>query len=81
MRPNPPPSFLDDPAVRTLTYTNGFPTVPEILQLARSKRVSRILSVQIYVPPSGTEMHEFGAVQLLGGLLVAPGCGHPGIAG
>jgi len=63
--------------VQELTFTYSTPSAEEILAFAREKQVSRVLSVSIYVQPSGTEMHRFGPVQELGGVLVSPACGNP----
>ena len=41
------------------------------------RQVDRILSVNIYVHPSGREMRRFGEVQLVGGVQVSPACGYP----
>ena len=49
----------------------------EILGMARRKHVGRILSVDIYTHPDGHQMHRFGEVQDLGGVLVSPACGYP----
>jgi hypothetical protein len=77
--PKPPPSFLADPTVLELTYTTENPKPPQILAFARNKQVDRILSVLIYPHPSSNQMHRFGAVQLLGGVLVSPACGYPSL--
>jgi hypothetical protein len=81
LQPKPPPSFLSNPVVQELTNTLDNPTPDQILSLARAKHVSRVLSVAIYVHPNGAEMHRFGPIQSLGGLLVSPACGHPPLAG
>ncbi len=75
--PDPPPANLADPLIRKLTYTTENPTVPEILGFVRRKQVDRILSVDIYTHPNGTQMHRFGQVQDEGGVLIAPACGYP----
>ncbi len=77
--PDPPAANLADPTVRELTYTDQFPTIPEILAFARNKKVDRIFSVDVYVHPNGTQMHRFGAVQNVGGVLIAPACGYPSL--
>jgi hypothetical protein len=79
LKPKPPDYFLRDPVVQELTYTYDTPTAVEILAFAREKHVSRVLSVSIYVQPSGAELHRFGPVQELGGVLVSPACGNPPI--
>ena len=63
--------------MRRLTYTLDNPIPAQILSLAHAKHVSRVLSVGIYVHPDGTDVHRFGPVQELGGLLVSPACGNP----
>ncbi len=80
LKPKPPAYYLRDPVVQELTYTFDTPSADQILAFARAKHVSRVLSVQIYVQPSGKAMHRFGAVQVLGGLLISPGCGNPPIS-
>ena len=80
LQPKPPPSFLSNSVVQELTYTLDNPTPAQILSLAHAKHVSRVLSVNVYVHPDGKEMHHFGPVQLLGGVLVSPACGNPPIA-
>ena len=77
LQPKPPPYYLANPVVQELTYTIDNPTPAQILSLAQAKHVSRVLSVGIYVHPDGTDMHHFGPVQELGGLLVSPACGNP----
>ena len=79
LRPKPPPAFLADPTVTELTFTTDNPKPPQILAFARNKQVDRILSVLIYPHPSSNQMHRFGAVQLLGGVLVSPACGYPSL--
>ena len=79
LAPDPPPASLADPVVKELTYTNDIPTPAQILQLARLEKVDRILSVDIYTHPDGTQMHRFGAVQDMGGVLISPGCGYPSL--
>ena len=79
LRPKPPAANLEDPTIQELTYTTDNPTPAQILELARNKQVDRVLSVDIYVHPNGTQMHRFGAVQDTGGVLVAPACGYPSL--
>ena len=79
LRPKPPPPFLADPTVTMLTFTTDNPKPPQILAFARHKHVDRIVSVLIYPHPSSNQMHRFGAVQLDGGVLVAPACGYPSL--
>jgi hypothetical protein len=77
LRPRPPPSNLRDPTIRSITFTGADPSPAEILAMARHQRIARIVSVEIYAHPNGTEMHRFGPLHLVGGVLVAPGCGFP----
>jgi hypothetical protein len=78
LAPTPPKKNLDsDPTIQKLTYTLENPTPDEIIAFVKNKEVDRIVSVKIYIHPSGHEMHRFGAVQDTGGVLVAPGCGYP----
>ncbi len=79
LRPKPPPYYVSDPTVMELTYTTNNPTMAQILAFVRDKKVDRIISVDIYVHPNGNQMHRFGAVQDLGGVLVAPACGYPSL--
>jgi hypothetical protein len=77
LTPKPPPPFIDDPLVQKLTYTYENAGPAEILAFARRKQVGRILSTEIDQHPSGLVMHRFGALQVLGGMMVAPACGYP----
>jgi hypothetical protein len=77
--PNPPAANLADPVVRKLTYTTENPTMAELIGFVKRKQVDRILSVEIYVHPNGTQMHRFGPVNGGGGVLVAPACGYPSL--
>jgi hypothetical protein len=77
LAPTPPPASMRDPIVKMLTDTYQVPTVANILELARREKVDRIVSVDIYTHPDGTQMHRFGAVQDAGGVLVSPACGYP----
>jgi hypothetical protein len=78
LAPTPPAKNLaSDPLIRLMTYTLENPTPAEIIAFAKNKKVDRILSVDIYVHPSGTQMRRFGEVQLLGGVQVSPACGYP----
>ena len=71
LRPGTPKGFLD--------YNVHDPPTAEILRLARAKHVSRVLSLEIYGHPGPDQLRPLGALQLLGGVLVAPACGHPPI--
>ncbi len=79
LKPDPPAASMADPVIKELTYTNDVITPAKILELARDEKVDRILSVEIYAAPNGTQMHRFGAVQLMGGVLISPGCGYPSL--
>ena len=79
LTPDPPAASLADPVVKELTFTNEIPTPAQILSLAKAEKVDRILSVDIYTHPDGTQMHRFGAVQDMGGVLISPGCGYPSL--
>ena len=69
LAPNRLPSDIDDdPIIKMLTNTFDNPTPAQIIGLARRKKVDRIVSVEIYVHPNGTEMHRFGVMQGLGGV-------------
>jgi hypothetical protein len=80
LAPTPPAKNLaSDPLIRLETYTIENPTPAEIIAFAKNKKVDRILSVDIYVHPSGRQMRRFGEVQLLGGVQVSPACGYPSL--
>jgi hypothetical protein len=79
LRPDTPEGF-DYPAVRKLNKGDQDPTLDEILELARDKQVGRILSVETYQHPSADELKARFPVQVIGGVIVAPACGYPGIA-
>ncbi len=79
LAPDPPAASLADPVIKELTYSNDIVTPAQILSLARAEQVDRILSVDIYTHPDGTQMHRFGAVQDMGGVLISPGCGYPSL--
>src|SRR6185312_12446282 len=78
LRPDTPKSF-DYPAVRKLVKADVDPTLDEILKLAHDKGVGRILSVETYQHPSAKELEARFPTQVLGGVIVAPACGHPPI--
>ena len=77
--PDPPPANLANPTIRELTYTDQHPTMDQILSFVKAKKVDRIVAVGIYAYPNGNQMHRFGAVQNLGGVLVSPACGYPSL--
>jgi hypothetical protein len=79
LRPDTPPGF-DYPAIRKLNQGDVDPSLDEILELARDKGVGRILSLEVVQHPSARELKARFPVQVLGGVIVAPACGYPGIA-
>jgi hypothetical protein len=80
LAPTPPAKDLaGDPVIRMLTYTIDNPTPDQIVAFARREKVDRIISVEIYPHPKGTQMHRFGEVQDSGGVLIAPACGYPSL--
>jgi hypothetical protein len=79
LRPDTPPGF-DFPAIRKLNKGEQDPTLAEILRVARAKGVGRILSLESGQHPSAKELEAIGPVQVLGGVIVAPACGYPGMA-
>jgi len=79
LRPTPPPSSLADPTIRYISDTGNDPSVPQILELVRRERVDRVISIEIYAHPDGTEMHEFGVLSNYEGVLLAPTCGYPSL--
>jgi hypothetical protein len=79
LRPDTPDSF-DYTAIHKLNRGNEDPTLDEILEVVRDKRVGRLLVVETYQHPSAKELEARFPTQVLGGVIVAPACGHPGIA-
>jgi hypothetical protein len=79
LRPDVPPTF-DFQAIRDVVSGAADPSLDEILEVARAKGVARILSLERYQHPSWDELQPLAPVQLLGGVMVAPACGYPGIA-
>jgi hypothetical protein len=79
LRPDTPASF-DYPAIHKLIKGAEDPTLDEILQVARDKRVGRLLVVETYQHPTAAELKSRFLVQFLGGVMIAPACGYPGIA-
>ena len=81
-----PPSFVfADPTVTALQFyyygPNPRPTMPELKVFAERRRVDRIVSLASGGYPDAFEMQAFGPSQLIGGVLVAPACGHHSLAG
>jgi hypothetical protein len=77
--PTPPAASLANPVVNELTFTDENPTIPQIISLVKADKVDRVMSVNIYVNPNGTQMHEFGELSGGGGVLIAPACGYPSL--
>jgi hypothetical protein len=77
LTPKPPAPFIDDKLVQKLTYTYDVAGPAQILGFSRRKHVGRVLSTVQDQHPSGTVMHRFGPLQVLGGMMVAPACGYP----
>jgi hypothetical protein len=48
-----------------------------MIAFVRRRKVDRVISVVIYQPPTGEQMHAFGTLQGAGGFYVAPACGYP----
>jgi hypothetical protein len=80
LAPNPPKAFIDgDPVVQMETYTYYNPTPAQLIGFIHRKKVDRVVSVVIYPPPTGEQMHRFGVLYGGGGVYVAPGCGYPSL--
>jgi hypothetical protein len=77
LRPKPPADNLRDPTVQKLTYTTDPPTIEDAFGLAQRKGPLRLIVVETYQHPPGTDLHRVGPIQGLGGVLVAPACGYP----
>jgi hypothetical protein len=83
---NQPKNFASDPTNDKLLYQfldpATRPTTAELLGLAKRRHIDRIVSVATPdAYPSGTDMHAFGPLQLLGDVFVAPACGYNSLAG
>jgi len=84
-RDNYPPNFVFDPIVSMLQF--GFidpkvrPTTKQLASYAKTHRVDRFASVEVHAYPDGNQLHRFGEVQVLGGVVVAPACGYDSLAG
>ncbi len=81
-----PPNFVfADPTVRALQFfyygPGPRPTMAALKSYAKRRHVDRIVTVEPSPYPSGTQMHAFGPLQVLGGVFVSPGCGHTSLAG
>ncbi|MBV8080447.1 MAG: hypothetical protein JO186_08745 [Actinobacteria bacterium] len=77
--PRPPAASLADPTIRYITFTGGDPTIPQIVEMVKRERVDRVVSVEIYAHPNGTQMHRFGALSVYDGIYIAPTCGYPSL--
>ena len=76
--PDPPPADLANPVVRELTYTDQHPTMDAAARVRHGPRRSTgSCRSPMYVYPDGNQMHRFGAIQGLDGVLVSPACGYP----
>ncbi len=76
LRPRPPAASLADPTIRYISDTGNDPSVAQIVELVRRERVDRVISIEIYAHPNGTEMHRFGVLSNYAGVLLAPTCGY-----
>ena len=73
-------SFDADPVVYDLNWADfGRPTMTRLLAFAATHHVDRVLSLPSGGYPSAAQMRSFGPVELIGGILVAPACGHPSL--
>ena len=80
-----PPSFVfADPTVTALQFyyygPNPRPTMPQLKVFAKRRHVDRIVSLESGGYPDAFEMQAFGPSQLIGGVFVAPACGHDSLA-
>jgi len=84
-RDNLPERFYVDPTVAELAFKyidpEIRPSMTQLLGLAQSHHVDRFVSVELYAYPNGTQLHSFGPVQLVGGVLVSPACGWTSLTG
>ena len=79
-RGKPLGSFDAERVVWELTYSDvGRPTMDRLLAFAATHHVDRFLSIPGGYP-SRAQMRRFGPTQLVGGMLVSPGCGKPSLA-
>src|SRR5262249_22763076 len=83
-RDNYPPGFVYDPIVYKLQFeyvNNVRPPVRELRVYATSHHVDRFASVEVHAYPNGNQLHRFGPLQVLGGVMVSPACGYDSLAG
>jgi hypothetical protein len=82
---NLPENFYTDPTLAEIEFQfidpSVRPSMTKILAYVKSHRVDRVLSVVIHAYPDGTQMHAFGSLQNLGGVLISPGCGYTSLTG
>ena len=79
LRPTPPAASLADPTIRFITFTGEDPSVAQIVELVKRERVDRVVSIEQYAHPDGTEMHQFGVLSNYEGVYIAPTCGYPSL--
>lgn len=73
--------FDADGVVWELNFIDfGRPTIERLLAFAAIHHVDRVLTVESYGYPSRAQMRRFGPTQRVGGMLVAPACGHRSLA-
>jgi hypothetical protein len=80
LRPGAPDTFARFEAVE-IALRGDEPSSSQILELARDKHVARVLSVATGQRPGARELEQIGRVQILGGVIVVPGCAEPPLAG
>ena len=70
-------SFDSDRIVWELSFADyGHPTIDRLLAFLAIHHVDRVISVPAGGYPNRTQMASFGPVELIGGVLVSPACGH-----
>ena len=78
----PPNSFDADPVVYALSWIDyARPTMSTLLAFAAIHHVDRIVALPGSGYPSRAQLRSFGSVERVGGVLVAPACGRPGLGG
>jgi hypothetical protein len=80
-QPTQPRDFVADPVVSQLLFAADRPTLTQLLDFASRHGVDRFVSVGAQDYPNQTMLHGVGAVQMVGGALVAPACGYTSLAG
>jgi hypothetical protein len=81
-----PPKFVSaDPTVIALQFhyfgPGPRPSMSALKLYARRRNVDRIATLVTSPYPSGPQMHDFGPLQAIGDVLVAPACGYDSLAG